>query len=44
MIDWLCTSSASGIGARCTDPSNTELGRGLLRKMLRDLDIDKKEF
>lgn len=32
------------LGDRTTTVRRGELGRGLLRAMLRDLDIDKKEF
>ncbi|WP_420437935.1 hypothetical protein [Candidatus Poriferisodalis sp.] len=32
------------LGERTTTLRHGELGRGLLRKMLGDLDIDKKEF
>ena len=32
------------LGERSTTLRHGELGPGLLRKMLRDLDIDKKEF
>ena len=32
------------LGTRTTSARRGELGPGLLRTMLRDLDIDKKEF
>ena len=32
------------LGARTTSVQRGELGPGLLRKMLRDLDIDKRDF